>query len=137
MLNCSVESREHLLSLVKEHIANHIVKIGKNTYRQIVGIPQGSILSTLLCYFFYCDLEKREWANLITDESCLIRYVDDFLFITTDLDVAKEFCTVMHRGFPENGCEVNKTKTLVNFDFQIDGVKIEQIKKYAPHEGLI
>lgn len=35
-----------------------IVKIGSNYYRQSVGIPQGSVLSTILCSFFYGDLEK-------------------------------------------------------------------------------
>ena len=34
------------------------VKIGSDYYRQSVGIPQGSVLSTILCSFFYGDLEK-------------------------------------------------------------------------------
>ena len=34
-------------------------KIGQGFYRQMIGIPQGSILSALLCSFFYGDLEKR------------------------------------------------------------------------------
>ena len=35
------------------------LKIGSSYYRQSVGIPQGSVLSTILCSFFYGDLEKR------------------------------------------------------------------------------
>lgn len=34
-------------------------QIGRDYYRQIVGIPQGSILSAILCSFFYGDLEKE------------------------------------------------------------------------------
>lgn len=139
----SFEQRESLLKLLKEHISNHIVKVGRHTYRQIVGIPQGSIVSTLLCSFFYGDLERRELAHVLTKESCLIRYVDDFLFITADLDVAHEFCFMMHRGiyhfikgFPDHGCEVNCQKTLVNFELEIDGQQLIQIDKYAPHEGF-
>lgn len=45
----SFEDREELLDLLREHIANHVVKIGKSFYRQTIGIPQGSIVSTLLC----------------------------------------------------------------------------------------
>ena len=93
-----VESRQGLLSLLKEHIANHIVKVGNHSYRQTVGIPQGSIISTILCSFFYGELERREWKHLITEESTLIRYVDDFLFITTDREAAKDFCVLMHQG---------------------------------------
>jgi hypothetical protein len=33
--------------------------MGTDYYRQMVGIPQGSVLSSLLCSFFYGDLEKR------------------------------------------------------------------------------
>ena len=35
------------------------VKIGLSYYCQSVWIPQGSVLSTILCSFFYGDLEKR------------------------------------------------------------------------------
>lgn len=37
-----------------------VVQIGRHYYRQQVGIPQGSILSTVLCSFFYGDLETRD-----------------------------------------------------------------------------
>ena len=65
------------MDLLEEHINNNIVKvsfsiwqfpvlkrsaflqIGKDYYRQIVGIPQGSVISTLLCSFFYGDMERR------------------------------------------------------------------------------
>jgi hypothetical protein len=33
----------------------------------MVGIPQGSVLSTLLCSFFYGDMEKR--FGLYTEDS--------------------------------------------------------------------
>lgn len=35
-------------------------QIGSDYYRQTVGIPQGSVLSTILCSFFYGDLESKE-----------------------------------------------------------------------------
>lgn len=36
-----------------------ITQIGNEYYRQVIGIPQGSILSSLLCSFFYGDLERN------------------------------------------------------------------------------
>jgi hypothetical protein len=35
------------------------IQIGDKFYRQIVGIPQGSVLSTILCSFFYGDMEGK------------------------------------------------------------------------------
>jgi hypothetical protein len=34
-------------------------QIGEDYYRQQVGIPQGSVLSALMCSFFYGDMEKH------------------------------------------------------------------------------
>ena len=66
-----------MIELLEQHITDNIVKvspcvarhlclcsqprqIGNDYYRQVVGIPQGSILSTLLCSFFYGDLERSQ-----------------------------------------------------------------------------
>lgn len=35
-------------------------QLGKSYYKQTVGIPQGSILSSILCSFFYGDLEEKK-----------------------------------------------------------------------------
>lgn len=45
-------------------------KIGKDYFRQVVGIPQGSVLSTLLCSFFYGDLERRH-LKFTEDSDCV------------------------------------------------------------------
>lgn len=37
-----------------------IKQIGKDYYKQKVGVPQGSVLSAILCSFFYGDLERRK-----------------------------------------------------------------------------
>ncbi|KAK1782090.1 Telomerase ribonucleoprotein complex RNA binding domain-containing protein [Copromyces sp. CBS 386.78] len=49
-----------LLSLAKEHITQNLVRIGKKYYRQKTGIPQGSVLSSTLCNYFYADLERSQ-----------------------------------------------------------------------------
>lgn len=45
----SVENRSELLKLLEKHITMNVVKIDGNYFRQKVGIPQGSIVSSLLC----------------------------------------------------------------------------------------
>jgi hypothetical protein len=42
-------------------------QIGNDFYRQMVGIPQGSVLSSLLCSFFYGDLENAHFGALRAD----------------------------------------------------------------------
>ena len=74
--------------------------MGKQFYRQKVGIPQGSVLSTVLCNIFYADLEKKKLPFLLDEEGLLLRLIDDFLFISMNRDHAKSFLEHMHQGNP-------------------------------------
>lgn len=136
----ATESREAVLALLREHIKDNIVKIGRSYYRQTVGIPQGSILSTLLCNFFYGYMEKEELGFTKQSKSILMRLVDDFLFVTRDQADAETFLRKMHEGHPDYGCFVSVDKTLVNFDYTLDGVEpIRRVdaKEQFPWCGLL
>ena len=104
-----------------------MVKIGKKFYRQKEGIPQGSVLSSLLCNYFYADLEATHLDFLDPKESLLLRLIDDFLLITTNRRHAKRFLEVMHEGLPEYGVTVNPDKTLVNFEVAVKGRKVSRL----------
>lgn len=70
-----------------------------------------------------------------------MRYVDDYLFITTDIDQAKNFLTMMDKGLhyhsifphtsdsskghPEYGCFISSEKTVANFEH--DALKLPVI----------
>ncbi len=47
------------------------MQIGQDYYRQVIGIPQGSVLSSILCAFFYGDLEKK--FKLFTEDPGSVR----------------------------------------------------------------
>ncbi|KAH9481585.1 Telomerase reverse transcriptase [Psilocybe cubensis] len=111
-----VDQKQEVLQLLEEHITENIVKIGSTYYRQMVGIPQGSILSTILCSFFYGDLEKRFGKYTEDPHSALLRLTDDYLFVTTNLESAKGFLNMMKKGHPEYGCFIAQDKTLTNFE---------------------
>ena len=51
----------------------------------------------------------------------LLRFVDDFLLITREPEVAKEFLTTLEQGVPEYNCHINVDKTSTNFDVLPDG----------------
>lgn len=109
-----------LLALMTSHIQENLVKIGKKYYRQKAGIPQGSVISSVLCNYFYADLERTQLSFLRGDDCLLLRLIDDFLLITTDQRKAARFATVMQQGLPEYGVSISPPKTLVNFPLTIN-----------------
>ncbi|KAH0538165.1 hypothetical protein FGG08_005223 [Glutinoglossum americanum] len=121
------QDRDTLLDLLGEHVQRNLVKIGKKFYRQKAGIPQGSVLSSLLCNFFYGDLEQKVLGFLGAEDSILLRLIDDFLLITLNRDHAKQFLQVMHDGRPEYGVSVNPAKSLVNFEVVVNDKKVPRL----------
>jgi telomerase reverse transcriptase len=139
----TIKQKEHdadeLLCLLDEHVRNNLVKIGKNYFRQRKGIPQGSVLSSLLCNFFYAQLEQQVLNFIQPTDSLLLRLVDDFLLITTDADQAAQFLHVMHRGQPAYGVSVNPAKSMINFTAAVDGLYIPRLEGTAlfPYCGCL
>ena len=121
------KDKEEILDLLEEHVKRHLVKIGKKFYRQKEGIAQGSVVSSLLCNYFYADLEARHLSFLDPAESLLLRLTDDFLLITTNCTHAKLFLDIMHAGLPAYGVRVNPDKTLVNFEATVQGKKLSRL----------
>ncbi|EAW11871.1 telomerase reverse transcriptase [Aspergillus clavatus NRRL 1] len=120
-------SGDYLLDLLDEHIRYNLVRVGKKYFRQRNGIPQGSILSGVLCNLFYARMERECLGFLQSDESVLLRLIDDFLLVTTDSSLAMRFLQVMLKGQPEYGITVNPAKSLVNFAAAVDGVQIPRL----------
>jgi len=80
-----------------------------------------------------------------------VRLIDDFLYITTNLEMAKRllphcsfrahlcilpeflflfrFVLDMHKGYPSHGCTVNTLKTQVNFEMAVDGSKLNNVSR--------
>ncbi len=124
--------KQKLLDLLKDHVERNIVKIGKKFFRQKNGIPQGSVLSSLLCNCFYAKLEGEHLSFVNDGSSLLLRLIDDFLLITTRKEEAARFVQGMHDGIQEYGVRVNPAKTLVNFEVKINGIKIARATMDSP-----
>lgn len=120
----TTHKKSKLLDLLKEHVERNIVKIGKKFFMQKNGIPQGSVLSSLLCTCFYAQLEADHLSFVNTESALLLRLIDDFLFITTTKEDAVRFLQVMHDGLKEYGVQVNPAKSLANFSVKINGCVI-------------
>ncbi|KAI9683334.1 MAG: hypothetical protein M1829_005404 [Trizodia sp. TS-e1964] len=123
------QSSSSLLHLLREHVQHNMVKIGRKFYRQKAGIPQGSVVSSLLCNFFYADLERTSLGFLVPGESLLLRLIDDFLLITPRREHAQRFLDMMLAGNVEYGVAVAAHKSLVNFDARVpaDGKSVARL----------
>lgn len=113
------ETKDDLMYLLREHIERNVVRIGKRFYRQKTGIPQGSVLSSILCNFFYAELERDILDFALGDDCLLLRLLDDFLLISITEEHARRFVQVMHQGHPDYGVVVQPAKSLANFDVTI------------------
>lgn len=116
-----------LMGLLKEHVQNSLIQIGKKFYRQRNGIPQGSVISSLLCNYFYGEMEQEVLHFLSHDQNLLLRFTDDFLLISTKSESALRFLEAMMAGQPKYGLTVNPTKSLVNFEATVNGIKMPRL----------
>nr|XP_019043423.1 hypothetical protein I302_08000 [Kwoniella bestiolae CBS 10118]OCF22353.1 hypothetical protein I302_08000 [Kwoniella bestiolae CBS 10118] len=114
-------TRDSCMELLKIHIQNNVWQVGKQFYKQKIGIPQGSKISSLLCSFFYACMENDHLGFTRQEGSRLLRYIDDFLFVTDSIALARKFVDTMSKGFPTYGAEVSVGKTLLSFECKTKG----------------
>ncbi|XP_043921081.1 telomerase reverse transcriptase [Protopterus annectens] len=108
------ETSSNLFCFFNRIICNSAIRINDSYYRQCCGIPQGSILSTLLCSLCYGDMENKLFCG-IQQDGVLLRLIDDFLLVTPHLCHAETFLRTLASGIPEYGCSISLHKTVVNF----------------------
>ncbi|KFP74663.1 Telomerase reverse transcriptase, partial [Acanthisitta chloris] len=108
------ETSSSMFNFFLQMMQNNILKIGNRYYLQCCGIPQGSILSTLLCSLCYGDMENKLLCG-VQQDGVLIRLIDDFLLLTPHLMQARTFLRTLATGIPEYGFSINPNKTVVNF----------------------
>ena len=124
-----VVRKSAVLRTLKAFLFSHVVNLKGSWYLQKKGIPQGSSLSPLLCSLFLGDLEAKHGLapaaapheGAAEPEAALLRWIDDFLYITPCPEDAAAFAGKMLAGFPEYGVKINPRKTGMNFDVEWGG----------------
>ncbi|KAJ1381436.1 Telomerase reverse transcriptase [Sesbania bispinosa] len=147
-----------LFSNLTEHVKRNVLQFDGKFYLQGVGIPQGGVLSSLLCSLYYGHLDKHVifpfLEKTLESGSCkennavhtssddkvsspcymLMRFIDDFLFISTSKKQAASFFSRLQRGFRGYNCYMNEKKFGANFDVeQITGSPLNRV--YAGKNG--
>ena len=134
----TMRDRDRLMKMLSDHISHNQVKMGKKFFNQKRGIPQGSILSSMLCNFFYGQFEVEHLGFVDQKDSLLLRLLDDFLLITVDKDKACQFLDIMHSGSPQYGITVKPQKSMSNFRYIVNGYTITQcIENMFPYCGKV
>ncbi|KAH3744262.1 Telomerase reverse transcriptase [Pelomyxa schiedti] len=141
-----VITRKKALMQLKHHISQTIVQHGSELYHQATGIPQGSILSTLLCSISYGHLENEKFRSLLDiGPGLILRMIDDTFVISSSKELIQEFLRRISPGFADHGYFVNQNKcttNLPNASFA-DGTPVPQVtpslegKKFMPWCGYI
>ncbi|XP_049368795.1 telomerase reverse transcriptase [Solanum verrucosum] len=141
--------KEQLQNDLKEHIKRNVLQLGIKFFLQSVGIPQGSVLSSLLCSLYYGHLENSvifpflekacipapgfpseepflddtaaRYDHLVACKpiSLLLRLIDDLLFISTSKEQASKLFSRLQRGFRAYNCNMNEQKFGTNFQMNI------------------
>ncbi|KAM3726113.1 Telomerase reverse transcriptase [Dirofilaria immitis] len=86
-------------------------------YRAFRGIPQGNHASTRLCDPYLGAADCKRYSDVMRRrDTLLIRYVDDYLLLTTDINVTRKFLETMHLGTDDSfNVIAEPTKTVINF----------------------
>jgi telomerase reverse transcriptase len=129
---CALVKKGQLMEQLREHLTSHLVTT-RGRYRdrylvQSTGIPQGSVMSSMLCNYYYASVESKllsehfeeSTTTLREDEDFLVRMVDDYMLVTTSLVRLGSFLKKMKRGEPSLGVHINEDKTKVSVDIEIE-----------------
>ncbi|QCD95571.1 telomerase reverse transcriptase [Vigna unguiculata] len=155
---CKLVKKKDLLSYLTEYVKHNVLQFDGKFYLQNVGIPQGGVLSSLLCSMYYGHLEKClifPFLEKILESGCckenndeqtsshdkvssssymLMRFLDDFLFISTSKKQADSFFSRLQRGFRGYNCYMNEKKFGANFDVEsISGSSLNRV--YVGEDG--
>eukprot|EP01083_Nonionella_stella_P277663 943954_1 len=117
-----------LLKIMKDHIETSIVYLNGRYYKHNVGIPQGSIISQLLCCVYVGQFEKKLKKQILRasrrqSKVCrlMMRHVDDFIYFTTSKEEAVCFADYLHQGSTSYNMTANRSKTSTNFQYGSTG----------------
>ncbi|VDK60837.1 unnamed protein product [Anisakis simplex] len=103
------------------------------------GIPQGNPLSTRLSNLYLGAMERERYPDILRRRDCLfLRYADDYLLLTADIDVANRFlkgilCVQQDSDRDVYGIKGALNKTTINFDADLSDDLKSQISVIDEH----
>ncbi|OQU92566.1 hypothetical protein SORBI_3001G366300 [Sorghum bicolor] len=120
--------KKEIQCFLSKQVNCNVLKIGQNFYSQQIGIIQGNKLSPKLCSLYFGHLENSVLSEFLHDskidskkdvstpKSLLMRFIDDFIFISFSKEHALDFFNRIRRGFSDYNCYMNDRKYGFNFE---------------------
>ena len=112
------KSKAQFIPTVRNIINNNFIKFNRCFLKQIKGIPQGLSVSSFLCNLFFYEIEQEVSHELqkemIQRQSLLLRFMDDYLCLSTDTNTVVTFRTEAIRLSTENKFKFNLKKSQSN-----------------------
>lgn len=100
---------------IRRCVQCNAVKRGSRLWAMTRGIVQGDRLSLALCDLLLADLQATHLNDMVTGPfDRLYRFVDDYVFVSTNQTAARHFLDAMCSGFGEYGLQLNLSKTETN-----------------------
>lgn len=101
-------SSAQALAEIEDSLFKNTIKHRGRFYEQTRGIPQGSILSSIVCslYFAYIDMQ---FLNGIVGDGIVMRYIDDFIVMTPNLSEMYAYLKAI-KGLRHFGMTLNSEK---------------------------
>uniref|UniRef100_A0A803LJI9 Telomerase reverse transcriptase n=1 Tax=Chenopodium quinoa TaxID=63459 RepID=A0A803LJI9_CHEQI len=96
--------REELKYNLKEHLKNNVLKL--ECQDMPIQVDNGS-----------AALVATSVVSFSSPKYLLLRFVDDFLFVSTSKKQASSFFSRLRRGFHAYNCYMNQEKFCMNFDY--------------------
>ena len=124
---------ETAIKVLKLYLTRSSIRVGKNTYFELArGIRQGGPLSTQLCSIYLNHLWRKVLPPLQIDEKneFFLNIADDFVFVTTNYEKAKNFAITIRAGFPLYNLKVNENKCVLNFDLETGIINNEIVTNF-------
>lgn len=109
-----IKKKDNLIKEINNFITQNTLIFENSLYVQRRGLPQGSILSPILCYIFFEYLD-RQFFNQHIKLGKIFRYVDDFLVATPDISELYNLFKNINE-IEKKGIKLNMSKIEANFD---------------------
>lgn len=115
-LSTTMLMKNEILDLISFEISNTAITFRGECFLRKDGLFQGQNLSATLVDILYDDmLEFYDEFKCFSDEHNLVlRHADDFLFISTDLNIIQKLKEKVLHGFPEYGAYVKPQKVILD-----------------------
>lgn len=78
------KSSAQALAEIEDSLFKNTIKHRGRYYKQTRGIPQGSILSPIVCSLYFAYIDMQHLSGIVRD-GIVMRYIDDFIVITPNV----------------------------------------------------